>query len=77
VQETTLLMVNGSWVAMEAAVLFAKQAALNSLGTEPEFTGYSAQVDIADPEKLKSWPQRDTHRHVPSIAARLPGDAGI
>lgn len=23
-------------------------------GTEPEFTGYSAQVDLADPEKLKS-----------------------
>jgi 2-polyprenyl-6-methoxyphenol hydroxylase-like FAD-dependent oxidoreductase len=23
-------------------------------GTEPEFTGYSAQVDIADPEKLRS-----------------------
>jgi 2-polyprenyl-6-methoxyphenol hydroxylase-like FAD-dependent oxidoreductase len=23
-------------------------------GTEPEFTGYSAQVDIADPEKLKA-----------------------
>jgi 2-polyprenyl-6-methoxyphenol hydroxylase-like FAD-dependent oxidoreductase len=30
-------------------------------GTEPEFTGYSAKVDIANPEKLKPGPKRDTN----------------
>jgi 2-polyprenyl-6-methoxyphenol hydroxylase-like FAD-dependent oxidoreductase len=31
-----------------------KEAGFAFAGTEPEFTGYSAQVDIADPEKLGS-----------------------
>ena len=35
-------------------------------GTEPEFTGYTAQIDIADPEKLK-----------PAIATWLCGDTGF
>lgn len=30
-----------------------KMSGFEFAGTEPEFTGYSAQVDIADPEKLK------------------------
>lgn len=30
-----------------------KNAGFEFAGTEPEFTGYSAKVDIADPEKLK------------------------
>ena len=46
-------------------------------GTEPEFTGYSAHVDIADPEKLKPGPKPDSNRHVPAIAARLSGDTGL
>ena len=46
-------------------------------GTEPEFTGYSAQVDIVDPEKLKPRPKPDINRHVPAIAARLSGDTGF
>jgi 2-polyprenyl-6-methoxyphenol hydroxylase-like FAD-dependent oxidoreductase len=31
-----------------------KAGGFNFAGTEPEFTGYSAKVDIADPEKLKT-----------------------
>jgi 2-polyprenyl-6-methoxyphenol hydroxylase-like FAD-dependent oxidoreductase len=31
-----------------------KAAGFEFVGTEPEFTGYSARVDLADPEKLKS-----------------------
>jgi 2-polyprenyl-6-methoxyphenol hydroxylase-like FAD-dependent oxidoreductase len=30
-----------------------KQGGFEFVGTEPEFTGYSVQVDIADPEKLR------------------------
>ena len=44
-------------------------------GTEPEFSGYSAQMDLADPEKPR--PQPETRRHVLAVAAGLPGHVGV
>jgi 2-polyprenyl-6-methoxyphenol hydroxylase-like FAD-dependent oxidoreductase len=36
-----------------------KLAGFEFVGTEPEFTGYTASVTIADPEKLRAWLQSD------------------
>ncbi len=42
-------------VAFDGSRSFIRKAGgFEFVGTEPEFTGYSAQVDIADPEKLSS-----------------------
>ncbi len=41
-----------------------KQGGFEFVGTEPEFTGYSVQVDIADPEKL---PLGRHHRFFPLV----------
>ncbi len=40
-------------------------------GTEPEFTGYSTQIDIADPGEALAGPvNHDTTRHVPAIGSQ-------
>lgn len=46
---------NGKWLVGcdGARSVVRKLAGFEFAGTEPEFTGYSASVDIADPEKLK------------------------
>ena len=41
-----------------------KLAEFEFAGTDPQFTGYSASVDIADPEKLRPRVQSHTARHV-------------
>jgi 2-polyprenyl-6-methoxyphenol hydroxylase-like FAD-dependent oxidoreductase len=46
-------------------------------GTEPEFTGYSTQVDIADPEKLSPGRNVTPTGMYLAIAARLPDDTGL
>ncbi len=49
---TGLSRASGWSVATAAAASCARPAGFEFAGTEPEFTGYSAQVAIADPEKL-------------------------
>ena len=48
VRGDNLLRVNGSWGAMEAAVLFSKTGGFEFAGTEPEFTGNSTQIEITE-----------------------------
>jgi 2-polyprenyl-6-methoxyphenol hydroxylase-like FAD-dependent oxidoreductase len=53
-----------------------KRAGFEFVGTDPEVTGYSAVVDIADPEKLPSgWNLTNTGMYV--NGAPLPGRLGV
>src|SRR6202012_5237194 len=48
------LSFQGKWLVVcdGSRSVVRKAAGFEFAGTEPEFTGYSAQVDLADPEKL-------------------------
>lgn len=48
-----------------------KQGGFEFVGTEPEFTGYSVQVEIADPEKLRPG------RHYTPTGMYLQGQPGV
>ena len=54
-----------------------KQGGFEFVGTEPEFTGYSVHVDIADPAKLRMGRQAHADWHVHAGAARGSRDCRL